>query len=136
MDPIELVDLPYTEDVKIEYANRGETKLTRARHAALLAGADFANRVDAAVLAFETGTHQHLADEAGAEHDQPREQQQAPKNHQRAVLGDNILAENLVHAEIKHDGAAEHGSGEPQRAEEMHWPGQVLEQKPDGDDIE
>ena len=46
---------------------------------ALLAGEDLADGVDPAVLAFEVGPHHHLADQAGAEHHQAAEQQQAAR---------------------------------------------------------
>src|ERR1035441_3063581 len=47
--------------------------LRAAGDAALFAGEDLADRVDAAVLAFEVGAHHHFADQAGGEHHRSEE---------------------------------------------------------------
>src|ERR1035441_10126754 len=55
----------------------GECLLGSAGDAALFAGEDLADGVDAAVLAFEVGAHHHLADQAGGEHHQAAQQEDA-----------------------------------------------------------
>lgn len=54
---------------------------------------DLANGVNSASLTFKVGSHQDLAQKAGTEHQQAREEKKHTRDQQRPVYGHDVVAQ-------------------------------------------
>src|ERR1700710_1450023 len=71
------------------------------------AAAHFTDRIDAAALAFEVRSHQNLSNESRAEQHKTREPEECARNQQRAVVGDDVVPEQLFDQHGDEDDAAQ-----------------------------